>query len=473
MAKATANDGTKCYICQKEKTTYKCNGCSQDLCFNHLIEHRQIIGQQLDEIENDRDQFHERLCEQKQAPRNLALIQKVNKWEEDSVKKIKQNAEECRQMIIQHSGSHFTEIEKNLSRLTERLKQIRKENEFNEVHLNIFKTQLTKLTEELDEPPNIRIEYDSVSFIDKISILVSPITVDIHANAIWKQSGMTVAGGNGPGKAANQLARPTGLFVDDDDQTIVIADCSNDRVIQWKIGDTNGRVVAGGNGYGHRLDQVELPHHVLIDKETNSLIILGGAFGQIFRWSRRSGTRQGEILLDKVQGSALAMDDQRHLYVSNFDEVKRYQLGKTSKNETLIAGGNGEGSGLNQFSGPPYIFVDKQQAVYISDSENHRVMKWNKGAKEGVVVAGGQGPGNSLTQLSSPRGLFVDDLGTLYIVEAGNNRVTRWPQGAKQGTVIVGENAQLSEPEGLSFDRQGHFYVADCANHRVQRFSIQ
>ncbi|CAF1296084.1 unnamed protein product [Rotaria sordida] len=451
-----------------------CEECSVKIekCVLCRLEHRQIIGKQFDEIENDRDQFYQRLAEQKQVPRKIALIQKVNKWEEDSIKKIKQTAEECRQMVIKHSSTHFIEIENNLSQLTERLKQIREENEFNEADLNIFKTQLMKIAEELDESPNIKIEYDSGSFIDKISILVSAVIANIHVNATWKPNGMTVAGGNGPGSATNKLTRPMGIFVDDDDQTIVIADCANDRIIQWKIGDTNGQVVAGGNGYGNGLDQVELPKHVLIDKETNSLIILGSGFGRIFRWSRRSGTRQGEILFDKAQGSGLAMDDQRYVYVSYFDEVRRYQLGKKTMDGTLVAGGNGEGSGLNQFKTSLYIFVDRQQAVYISDDQNHRVMKWNKGAKEGVVVAGGQGSGNSLTQLSSPRGLFVDHLGTLYVVEAGNNRVTRWPQGAKQGTIVVGEDAQLSEPEGLFFDRQGNFYVADCGNHRVQRFSI-
>ncbi|CAF4629820.1 unnamed protein product, partial [Rotaria socialis] len=72
---------------------------------------------------------------------------------------------------------------------------------------------------------------------------------------------------------------------------------------------------------------------------------------------------------------------------------------------TVVAGGNGQGAGLNQLSHPTYIFVGRQQTVYVSDTNNHRVMKWNKGATEGVVVAGGQGQGNALTQLSSPHGL--------------------------------------------------------------------
>ncbi|CAF1348264.1 unnamed protein product [Rotaria sordida] len=244
------------------------------------------------------------------------------------------------------------------------------------------------------------------------------------------------------------------------------------------MGDTNGQVVAGGNGQGNRLDQLDRPADVLIDKETGSLFICDRWNRRVVRWSRRSGTTQGEILIDNIACCGLAMDDQRYLYISDTDkhEVRRYQIG--DKNGTLVAGGNSRGVGLNQLNWPTYIFVDQQQTVYVSDDNNHRVMKWNKGAKEGVVVAGGQGEGNALTQLSYPNGLFVDTLGTIYVADSGNNRVMRWPKGAKQGTVIVGGNGlgaganQFNWPIGLSFDRHDNLYVVDHWNHRVQRFSI-
>ncbi|CAF1175130.1 unnamed protein product [Rotaria sp. Silwood1] len=249
--------------------------------------------------------------------------------------------------------------------------------------------------------------------------------------------------------------------------------------MQWKMGDTNGQVVAGGSGYGNRLDQLYCPSDVLIDKETDSLIICDSANRRVVRWSRRSGTTRGEILIKNTHCYGLAMDDQRYLYicVPEKHEVRRYQIG--NKNGTIVAGGNGEGAGLNQLNGPRYIFVDQQQTVYVSDSSNNRVMKWNKGAKEGIVVAGGQGFGNALTQLRWPEGLFVDTLGTIYVADFGNHRVMRWPKGAKQGTVIVGENGegeganQFNDLGGLSFDRHGNLYVVDFRNHCVQRFSIE
>ncbi|CAF4614209.1 unnamed protein product, partial [Rotaria socialis] len=82
---------------------------------------------------------------------------------------------------------------------------------------------------------------------------------NIRANATWKQNGVTIAGGNGYGDATNQLHCPCGLFVDDD-QTVVIADWGNHRIMQWKNGDTtNGQVVAGGKGEGNGLHQLNLP----------------------------------------------------------------------------------------------------------------------------------------------------------------------------------------------------------------------
>ncbi|CAF4985178.1 unnamed protein product, partial [Rotaria magnacalcarata] len=303
---------------------------------------------------------------------------------------------------------------------------------------------------------------------------------NIPANAKWAQNGVTVAGGNWDGDATNQLNYPDGLFIDDN-QTVVITDTSNRRIMQWKNGDTmNGQVVAGGNRQGNGLLQLNYPTDVLVDKETDSLIICDRENRRVVRWSRRSGTTQGEILIDNIYCRGLAMDDQRYLYVSDYvkHEVRRYQLGE--KNGTLVAGGNGGGAGLNQLNTPIYLFVDRQQNVYVSDYNNHRVMKWNKGAKEGIVVAGGQGQGSALTQLSYPRGLFVDTLGTLYVADTFNHRVMRWTQGDnKQGTVILGGNGegaganQFNYPYGLSFDRHGNLYVADQYNHRVQRFSIE
>src|SRR5437868_7053759 len=100
---ATAIGKTHCVKCGKEKVAYKCGGCSQDFCFNHLADHRQILDQQFDEVENKRNLFRQKLTEQTTNPQKHFLIEQINKWENDSINKIQQTAEEARQLLIKHT----------------------------------------------------------------------------------------------------------------------------------------------------------------------------------------------------------------------------------------------------------------------------------------------------------------------------------------------------------------------------------
>ena len=253
----------------------------------------------------------------------------------------------------------------------------------------------------------------------------------------------------------------------------------NHRIVEWKRGDTSGRVLVGDNGEGDRPDQLNCPTDVLVDRETDSLIICDYGNRRVTRWPRGSGTRRGETIIDNIACYGLAMDDKGALYVTDIEkhEVRRYRKGETSG--TVVAGGYGQGADLQQLNRPAYVCVDGDHAVYVTDNNNHRVMKWMKGAKQGVVVAGGHDKGEKLTQLFGPHGVLVDAAGTVYVADINNDRVMRWCRGAMQGTVVVGGNGegqganQFSRPTGLSFDRQGNLYVADFHNHRVQRFSIE
>ncbi|CAF1425627.1 unnamed protein product [Adineta ricciae] len=300
--------------------------------------------------------------------------------------------------------------------------------------------------------------------------------IAIHPNTTWQHNGIIVAGGNGAGKENHQLNQPLGLYVDDD-ETIYVAEWSNNRIMKWKSGATSGQVVAGGNGAGSRLDQLSSPRDVIIDKEKDSLFICDRSNKRVVQWPRHNGTN-GKVIISNVHCWSLTMDDSGSLYISDDvnNEVRRY--GKGEFQGIVVAGGNGKGNSLDQLSSPTYIFVDRDYSVYVSDADNNRVMKWVKDAKQGIVVAGGLGKGNELTQLSNPEGIVVDQLGSVYVADMRNNRIVRWMKGATKGSVISDENNQenrinqLRTPIGLSFDRQGNLYVAELGNHRVQKFNI-
>jgi hypothetical protein len=70
---------------------------------------------------------------------NIFLIKQIDKWKKDSIQKIQQTAEECRQILLQHTNEHFNQIEINLAKLTDHLRETRQENDFNEIEINQLK----------------------------------------------------------------------------------------------------------------------------------------------------------------------------------------------------------------------------------------------------------------------------------------------------------------------------------------------
>ena len=306
-------------------------------------------------------------------------------------------------------------------------------------------------------------------------VLESSSSSFINCNSTWKQHGIIIAGGNQEGHQSNQLYYPHGIYIDDDNKSIYIADCWNHRIVKWKYDAKNGEIVAGGNGEGNRIDQLKYPTDMVVDKNNDSLIICDRGNRRIIRWSRH---KNQQILISDIHCRGLTMDKNGDLYISDYvkNEVRRWKTGDT--HGTIIAGGNGNGNNLNQLNEPTFIFVDQDYSVYVSDRDNHRVIKWMKGAKEGIIVAGGHGQGDKLTQLFNPRGMIVDHLGNVYVADYGNDRIMRWLKGSKEGNITVGGNGsgqqstQLNCPIGLSFDREGNLYVVDMRNNRIQKFNI-
>ncbi|CAF1367323.1 unnamed protein product [Adineta steineri] len=243
-----------------------------------------------------------------------------------------------------------------------------------------------------------------------------------HRIVEWKynaKEGQIIAGGNGEGNRMDQLNYPTAVIVDQQSHSIIIANCKNGQVIQWmnknqqilidniiclglamdkhgflyvsdlaknevrrwKMGEHNeGIVVAGGNGIGNQLNQLDRPTFIFVDEDQS-------------------------------------------VYVSDSFNHRVMKWRKDAKEGRIVAGGNDEGEKLNQLSSPQGVIVDHFGQIYVVDGGNHRVMRWCEGKEEGEIVIGGNGEGNQSNQLNHPRGLSFDDEGNLYIADHSNHRI--------------------------------------------------
>ncbi|CAF1656282.1 unnamed protein product [Adineta ricciae] len=293
-------------------------------------------------------------------------------------------------------------------------------------------------------------------------------------NSMWKQEGVTVAGGNGPGDRTDQLNSPLGFTIDDN-LTLYIVEETNKRVVKWIFNSTNGEVIVGGIFPNEKLMRLAHPIDVVIDE--NDLIVCDFGNSRLIRLSYVNFDYELGFLFACACFS-LAIDLHGTIFIVDVVESAIKQWKKGEFQARIIAGGNNRGDGLNQLNEPRYLSVDRDSSLYISDTFNNRIMKWIPDEKEGVIVAG-EGAENNLTDLSYPAGLIFDDFDNIYVIDSRYVRVTRFALKSREKTVIVGGRGagnasyQLHDPQDILFDRYGNLYVADTFNHRIQKFYLE
>jgi gliding motility-associated-like protein len=301
-------------------------------------------------------------------------------------------------------------------------------------------------------------------------------------------SGITVAGGNGMGSAANQFFSPQSVS-GDASGNIYVADALNNRIQKFPPGSTsvtNGITVAGGNGLGSAADQLWDPLNVFSDNSGN--LYIADVFNQrIQEWM--TGASTGFTVAGGNGAGAAAnqfndpysvfVDPSGNIYVADWlnSRVQKWAPGAASG--VTVAGGNGAGAASNQLNLPTNVFVDAAGNIYITDRTNERIQKWAPGATSGVTVAGGNGIGSAANQLDAPFGIFVDASGNLYVADYSNSRVQKFPPGstgATNGVTVAGGNGfgnaanQFDGPSGVYVNNAGSIYVCDLNNQRVQKW---
>ncbi|CAF1001271.1 unnamed protein product [Adineta steineri] len=169
----------------------------------------------------------------------------------------------------------------------------------------------------------------------------------------------------------------------DKNGSIYVSDFVNNEVRRWKQGDTKGELVAGGNGDGNHLNQLDGSSYIFVDKDCS-------------------------------------------LYISDVHNHRVMKWKKDAKEGIIVAGGNGRGGSLKQLYYPRGVIVDHLGQIYVADEGNHRVMRWCDGDAEGEVVVGGNGDGNESNQLNDPTVLSFDNEENLYVVDKRNHRIQKF-----------------------------------------------
>jgi len=345
-------------------------------------------------------------------------------------------------------------------------------------------------------PAGIFVRRNKLYVSDNKSDSVKVISLEDNSNNdMTKAVGVSkvVAGGNGRGKKPNQLNRPWRLFVDELQQYIYVVDRNNARVQQWPITDNNNSnnngdnvmTVAGGNEPGSGLSQLDQPVDVHVIEQSGDVYVSDRANHRVVMWKRNA--KEGRVVaggngfgsgLDQLGcPGGLHVTANGTVYVS--DEANN-RIMKWNPNENrgqVVAGGHGAGDGTAQLYHPLGIWVsDEEDILVVADSLGYRVQKFRLSSftedddddssseqqatsrmLQGETIAGitGKPGGGVIGHLGQPMSVQIDENGSLFVADSDHSRVQRYDE-RDQAISAVQNSAQTQPQKSTNVFKTGH-----------------
>ena len=248
----------------------------------------------------------------------------------------------------------------------------------------------------------------------------------------WKlgeNNGEIVAGGNGQGNRINQLFWPTDVIIDENNKSLIICDYGNRRVVRWPLENPNGdKEILIQNILGCGLMMNENGDLFVADLKNDAVKVWRN--GEIGKGKEgiivAGGNGRGNKLNQLNYPTYIFIDREESVYVSDNGNHRVMKWYKGANEGIVVAGGQGPGNSLNQLNHPYGLLVNEVGDIYVADYGNHRIMCWSLGSKEGRVVVDGNGFGRGSTQLNNPICLSFDVENNLYVADQSNNRIQRF-----------------------------------------------
>ncbi|UJR07438.1 hypothetical protein I4U23_011724 [Adineta vaga] len=163
-----------CSTCNKIAGVFICRGCEKDFCMRHANEHRQELEMQIDELSLDHDQIRQHLTEESNGNSYGNIFEQIDQWEQESVDKIHQNANEIRTEITNLLCKRMKNLSIILTNLTGNIKQSRDNDDYFERDILEWKKKLNQLKNDLFKTKLIDIQPidNSIRIIPKFLVTI-------------------------------------------------------------------------------------------------------------------------------------------------------------------------------------------------------------------------------------------------------------------------------------------------------------
>ncbi|UJR30830.1 hypothetical protein I4U23_018347 [Adineta vaga] len=186
MASAIAKK--PCTKCNKGGGVTTCDGCHQSFCIKHIIEHRQELTTQLDNVGQNHDLFRDEVSRKTLGDQ---LLIHIDEWEQESITKIQVAAEIARADLRLLIDQNKNQLNASMDKITNEMQTGRELDDFTEIDLLRWTEELQNLRQLLETELRINIIEDKSESISVHMIKISEEQQkqqQLHSSVIPKEN---------------------------------------------------------------------------------------------------------------------------------------------------------------------------------------------------------------------------------------------------------------------------------------------
>ncbi|CAF1473787.1 unnamed protein product [Adineta steineri] len=163
---------TSCATCGQTAGIFICRGCSQNFCMRHTNDHRELLEKQMNQVFLSHNQLKQDMVGQTTEHNCDIFLQQIERWEQQSINKIRQVANDTRQQVLTTVRQRTDNVKEKLALLTKQLSEAREYGNYFENDISEWTEKLQKLKRTFIEQQKIQLHEDrsSPAFISKISL---------------------------------------------------------------------------------------------------------------------------------------------------------------------------------------------------------------------------------------------------------------------------------------------------------------
>ncbi|CAF0950343.1 unnamed protein product [Didymodactylos carnosus] len=132
-----------------------CNGCKNQYCAEHLVEHRHYLYEQLQDVLSEKELFGQEVqspsLDESSAKRQNGLFKEIDEWETEMIDAVKRTAKNGRKIIQKLANAEKHKVRENYDELSKEISERLEQDDYYEYDIERLKEEIETLKQKWND----------------------------------------------------------------------------------------------------------------------------------------------------------------------------------------------------------------------------------------------------------------------------------------------------------------------------------